>query len=280
MNRNYRTNNIDIFATSDDSDSEDYGYGHSYGYNSYGHHQAPRHYGGYGNGYNNYGYNNYGYNNYGYNNYHQKPHYEEPVKQHYKPEPFISDEHIISRTLIDKTPVESESDYDCSDYGECDVTVVDTESSVEEVVYNEPRCATANMDWNVYGYEGTIDFYQPSHGPMLIDGDFDGLHTYKKHEVAIRRRNIGLLTCGWIAEQNAEFEKHLGRIIDQIGELTPNFRGDASIREFNDDLRMDDIINNSVVIRDNVEDFELSQFRRMGCGIIQEVECPREMYQH
>ena len=39
----------------------------------------------------------------------------------------------------------------------------------------DARCARVDFDWNYLGVEGTLDFYQPHHSPLLADGSFKSL---------------------------------------------------------------------------------------------------------
>ena len=251
--RNYKTNNIDIFAHSDSDDDhhaekKHHGRGH---HDSHSSHSSDDE-----------------------NHMKHKKHMvfltgEGPEGDHCHPGDWCSSE-------------ETSSDYTDSDY-----QTVEEESSEEHHQTPAPgcggeRCARVDFDWNDLGVHGTMDIYQPyGHAPeLLFDGDWDGLTPWSRHEVRIKSlpKYINPIE-GWENNELIDFLddadscRNTGSHFAWIGSSKADKHGNGSIRSYSEGFCLDDFMGQAIEIRGTYSAYE-SLYAVLACGNVVEVPCP------
>ena len=112
----------------------------------------------------------------------------------------------------------------------------------------DARCARVDFGWNFLGVGGTLDFYQPAHGELLADVDFDNLQRDSRYGLAIHTLAA---TPGERCDANT-----MGPVLDggHLGTFVTDRKGRGGLRTFKD-LDLDDLIGMSVALQGRYEDF-------------------------
>jgi hypothetical protein len=121
-------------------------------------------------------------------------------------------------------------------------------------------CARATLDWDFLGIGGTLDFYQPAHGELLVDASFDNAERDSRYGVAIHTAggpiNSGSGTWDDTVDNLAPADSascdpatngpqyQNGR----IGTLLTDRKGRGSIHTFLSGVDLEDVIGMTVVL--------------------------------
>ena len=98
------------------------------------------------------------------------------------------------------------------------------------------------------GVSGTIDLYQPSHGELLVDGDFSNCQRYSRYGLKVHSLPSNSARCDL---------NQLGPVIEDgyLGSFVTDRKGQGNIHTFADGLDLDDLIGKSLAIEGRFEDF-------------------------
>ena len=98
------------------------------------------------------------------------------------------------------------------------------------------------------GVGGTIDFYQPTHGELLVDGDFSNCQRDSRYGLKVHSLSSDSARCDL---------NELGPVIEDgyLGSFVTNRKGRGNIHTFADGLDLDDLIGKSLAIEGRFEDF-------------------------
>jgi hypothetical protein len=104
-----------------------------------------------------------------------------------------------------------------------------------------------DFGWNFLGIGGTLDFYQPAHGELLADVDFDSLQRDSRYGLAIHTLAA---TAGERCDANT-----MGPMLSggHLGTFVTDRKGRGGLRTFKD-LDLDDLIGMSVALQGRYED--------------------------
>ena len=118
----------------------------------------------------------------------------------------------------------------------------------QQYVDLDARCARVDFGWNFLGIGGTLDFYQPAHGELLADVDFDNLQRDSRYGLAIH-------TLGATAGERCDANT-MGPMLSggHLGTFVTDRKGRGGLRTFKD-LDLDDLIGMSVALQGRYEDF-------------------------
>ena len=112
------------------------------------------------------------------------------------------------------------------------------------------RCARVDFDWNFLGIGGTMDLYQPAHGELLVDVDFNDLQRDSRYGLAIHTLPVPATGFCDINTSGPTLKD------GWLGSFVTDRKGRGSVHTYKD-LDLDDLLGMSVLLQPPREDYAL-----------------------
>ena len=120
----------------------------------------------------------------------------------------------------------------------------------QQYVDLDARCARVDFDWNFLGVGGTMDLYQPAHGELLVDVDFNDLQRDSRYGLAIHTLPVPV---SGFCDINTSGPMLSG---GHLGSFVTDRKGRGAIHTYKD-LDLDDLLGMSVLLQPPREDYAL-----------------------